>query len=236
MKYYTKEWYKLNQQTNIDLGLTACKGANVFSEVLFQKLYCTKLREFIELWKEISPEEFEERAFIQKFEEAFKYNKNYLKENLPLYILDQVADMRVLTLKRATKEIIEEIHNFCEKNRKEAEQARQDYIDYLERDKEILDIEIINNINFHDCTITEFKQEEENICLTFDNKGGFTNLTEAKFVDTIIKEQDISLEQCWWIYSELYKIEDKYELHVLVQNQSMELGYFTFKFRHAYFK
>lgn len=236
VKYYTKEWYKASQQTNMDLRLKECKEAGVFSEVYFEKLYHAQLKEFLDSWKEVSSEEFEEMLFIQKFEEAFRYNKKYLEQNLPQYILEQVADIRVLTLQNATKEIIGEICKFCDKNRKIVEQARQDYIDYIDKVKEALDIEMISNIHFHDCIITEFKRDQEEICLTFDNGGGFTTLTEAKFTGAVIEELDMPLEQCWWIYDEIYKVQNEYELHVLIQSQSMKLGYFTFRFKNAYFK
>jgi hypothetical protein len=53
VKYLTKEWYELCQQTGLHYGLRAHKGATVLDEALYTRLYKRKEKEFIDLQREI---------------------------------------------------------------------------------------------------------------------------------------------------------------------------------------
>ena len=53
MRYLTKEWYELCQQTGLDYGMRVHNGAAVYDEALYLRLYKRKEKEFIKLQREI---------------------------------------------------------------------------------------------------------------------------------------------------------------------------------------
>lgn len=53
MKYLTKEWYELCQRTGLHFGMKAHKGANVYDETLYWRLYKRKEKEFIKMQHKI---------------------------------------------------------------------------------------------------------------------------------------------------------------------------------------
>ena len=59
--------------------------------------------------------------------------------------------------------------------------------------------------------------------MLLDNTGGFTNIDEVTFENFNIIKQDDLLKDSWWLYEEVYKVNDKYEFHVLLQNNKMGL-------------
>lgn len=53
MKYLTKEWYQISQQTWLHGGIRVHKGANVMDEGLYQRLYKRKEKEYISVQREM---------------------------------------------------------------------------------------------------------------------------------------------------------------------------------------
>ena len=49
-------------------------------------------------------------------------------------------------------------------------------------------------------------------------------------------KQDGLLEDSWWLYEELYKVHDKYEFHVLLENREMGLMDFIISAEQILFK
>lgn len=54
MKYFTKEWYELSQQTCFHLPLEEEKQAEACSEEYFQQLYNTELNRWLDLQEEVA--------------------------------------------------------------------------------------------------------------------------------------------------------------------------------------
>ncbi len=54
MRYITKEWYDICQQTGIHFGMRAHKGTGQKDEDLYLHLYKRKEREFVKIEREIS--------------------------------------------------------------------------------------------------------------------------------------------------------------------------------------
>jgi len=61
------------------------------------------------------------------------------------------------------------------------------------------------------------------LTLFLDNTGGFTNIVEVNFENFNIIKQDDLLEDTWWLYEEVYRVNDTYEFHVLLQNNKTGL-------------
>lgn len=53
MKYLTKEWYELCQQTGLHFGMRVHKGAGAYDEALYLRLYKRKEKEFVKTQREV---------------------------------------------------------------------------------------------------------------------------------------------------------------------------------------
>lgn len=236
MKYFTKEWYELCQKTGFHLLLEEEKQAETFSEEYFQQLYDTELNSWINLQEEINSimetgnrvdnkeyEPFNRDKVMEQFYHGFIHNQAHLKRELPETILNQIADLRVVALNKATCTVINSITKFCKDNERSVTSTRDKYRRYFKEASISFDQEIVENFGFHDCTIIKSLQNSTSLTLLLDNTGGFTNIDEVTFENfSIIKQEDL-LVNSWWLYEEVYKTNDKYEFHILFQNRKMEL-------------
>lgn len=98
------------------------------------------------------------------------------------------------------------------------------------------DKDVIENIHFHDCLVTDIKETEKSLSITFDNSGGFTDIYEVQFDNYKIIKQDDLLKDSWWLYDEIYITNGKYELQVLLQNKNRNLVEFSVSAEHISFK
>ena len=80
--------------------------------------------------------------------------------------------------------------------------------------------EIRNRVQFHDCTVTELLTGDE-VLIRFDTLGGFTNINKLTLVAPEIIKQDGGILGTYWLYQELYRIDNRYELHVLFDGENM---------------
>lgn len=181
-------------------------------------------------------EPFNEEKESNKFHEAFLYNQEHMKKVLPEEILKKIADIKVFILDKASHEVIKAVTKFCKNNEKLVEKTFEEYQKYYEKALKTFDKHIVENINFHDCNVIDVKQTKESLKILFDNSGGFTNINEIQFENYNIIKQDDILQGSWWIYDEVYKVDDNYELHVLLQNKNKDLIEFVASFEQISFK
>ncbi|MFJ8459026.1 DUF4085 family protein [Lysinibacillus xylanilyticus] len=239
MKYFTKEWHELCQKNNIHLHLEEEKQAETFSEEYFQQLYHIELNSWLTVQEEIlksnetairdndnnSYEPFNKEKGIEQFHDIFIHNLMYLKKQLPETIVKQIADIRVFTLDKATRNVINAVTQFCEENDGIVTTVIEDYKRYIKENSTLLDIEIDGGFSFHDCKIIKSIKNDKSLKLLLDNKAGYTNtnIDEVIFENFNIIKQDDLLEDSWWLYEEIYKVNDNYEFHVLLLNETMDL-------------
>jgi hypothetical protein len=252
MKYFTKEWYELCQNISFHLSLEEEKHAETFSEEYFQQLYNTELYSWIKLQEEVASimknnetvninvnkeyEPFNRDKTIEQYHDRFIYNQEYLKRKIPEKILKQIADIRVFTLNKATRTVINAVTKYCEDNNTSVNTTIEDFRRYLGKVSNTLDKEIIEHFRFHDCTITNAVQEGMSLVLLLDNSAGFTNIVQVTFKNFNIIKQEGSLEDSWWLYEEVYKVNERYEFHVLLQNNKIGLIDFIFSADQVSFK
>ncbi|MFE6078240.1 DUF4085 family protein [Paenibacillus sp. NPDC057886] len=74
--------------------------------------------------------------------------------------------------------------------------------------------DILRRVQFHDCTVTELLTGDE-VVIRFDTRGGFTNINKVTLVAPEIIKQEGEIAGSYWLYQELYRIDNGYELHVL---------------------
>ncbi|WP_088547163.1 DUF4085 family protein [Paenibacillus aquistagni] len=234
MKYLTKEWYELCQRTSFHLLLEEESQAETFSEAFFEQLYSSELNKWLHHQEEVASimqangtiEPFNKDNEVIKFNDAFMYNQEHLKKSLPETILNQIVDLRVFTLTRASRKVINAVAQFCEDNQRVVDTTINNCMKYHKEASLSLDKEIVENFRFHDCRIIKSILNEKSITLLLDNSGGFASIDEVIFENVTIMKQDAELDKSWWLYEEVYKVNDKYEFHMLLENQ--DLGLFDF--------
>jgi len=236
MKYFTKDWYELCQKTGFHLSLEEEKQAETFSESYFQQLYNSELHNWLTLREEIDSMDFNKEEAAEQFHTSFMVNQMHLKEGLRETILEQIADLRVFALYKATRNVINAVTHYCEENEKDIKTVSKNYREYRKQASKLLGEEIFKNLCFHDCTIIKSINNDKSLKLLIDNSGGFTNFDEVIFENFSILKQDGSLEDSWWLYEEVYKVHDTYEVHVLLQNRDMGLIDFIISAEQIIFK
>ncbi|AWE07637.1 hypothetical protein DCE79_09685 [Lysinibacillus sp. 2017] len=223
MKYFTKEWFELCQKTSFHLNLVEEQKAELFSEEYFQQLYNSELMDWLTLREEMETIAFNKEEATEEFHNAFIVNHVILKKKLPETILQQIADLRVFALYKATHKVINAVTKFCEENKRSVTTIGENYRRYYKEASISFDKDIVEDFRFHDCTIIKSVQNDTNLTLLLDNTGGFTDVDEVTFENFHIIKQDGLLENSWWLYEEVYKVNDNYEFHVLLENGEMEL-------------
>jgi len=226
MKYFTKEWYELCQKVSAHLLLEEDPEAEKFSEEYFSKLYNQRLQEWLDLHEEvaeISGEPFNPEKETQVFQKAFLLNQERAKEILPEEILYQIADLRVFVLNKASQHVKRAVTEFCENNYKQMDKTIQDYRAYIKEASKSFPEDLIKNISFHDSVISAIKKTDRDFSIIFDNSEGFSDINQVTFKDCEILKQESSLIKSWWLYEELYKTGNRYELHVLLIKENNEL-------------
>lgn len=165
---------------------------------------------------------YDEMRETDNYKKIFESYLN-LAKRLPEEILKDVADIRVLALRRATKEIIERVKVYCEECRKRRDKTYNDYYEYYREASKSFDPDIVNNIGFYECPVTDMQQDKETLTLSIDNLCGST-VNQIVFKEYKIIKLDGSLINCFLSYYEIYKIDNGYEIHMLFnsKNDSVE--------------
>jgi len=184
-------------------------------------------------------EPFSREKESRLFYEGFIQQLEYAGKLLPGQILSQIADLRVFVLDKAAGQVIEAVTRFCKDNRRVVEAAGKAYREYYEKASQFLeeDIkEVFKSIHFHDCIIKEVKQTGKSFSIVFDNSGGFTGIKEMKLDNYTLINQEGLLEDAWWLYEEVYKSEEQYEIHALLRGKDLKLIELTVRAEHISFK
>lgn len=119
MKYFTKEWYLSCGLTGYYENMQVSKNAETFSEEYYHDLYLRRRRAFVKERKEEAEkigETFDKAAAEAEFQSAHENRVSMMQKKLPEEILKQVADVRVLALDIATKEVRQQLKEIGEKS------------------------------------------------------------------------------------------------------------------------
>ena len=163
MKYFTKEWYEACQAADWCLNMAVSKNAEEFSEEYYKDLYTRRRRAFVKQMKEEEGEAFDkiaaEVAFMKHHEETVKR----MERILPIEIKAAVADMRVLALDIATKEVRHQLKAWCEEQKKLADAKEAEYA--ADSTKE-------SSETFAGCELAGVEMKETTLTLTLLSSGG----------------------------------------------------------------
>lgn len=172
-------------------------------------------------------EEYDEEKLTKQFEENHLDAIDYLKNNLPKEILEEVADIRVLALDKSSKNIKKKIEKYCNENEKIANKTMKSYEKYFETIQDKLPQKILEDYEFHDCEIISIDKVKDDIVFTLDNSGGFTDISKIIYRNGEILENNLE-ENSYWVYDEIYILDDGYEFHIGISSGE-EYDYITLR-------
>ena len=213
MKYFTKEWYEACQAADWCLNMAVSKNAEEFSEEYYKDLYTRRRRAFVKQMKEEEGEAFDKIAAEVAFMKHHEATVKRMERILPIEIKAAVADMRVLALDIATKEVRHQLKVWCEEQKKLADAKEAEYA----ADSTKLSCE-----TFTGCELTGVEMKETTLTLTL--KG---NVKKAVFKNYKILKQEGYLLGAKWLKEEAYAAEGGKEYHVLFRKSNGTLGYLT---------
>ena len=229
MKYFTKEWYETCQNSGWHLHLSVSKNAEEFSDDYYRDLYTRRRRAFVKEQKEMAEakgEAFDKVAAEVDFMQLHEKTVTRMEESLPLEIRAEVADIRVLALDIATKEVRQKLKAWCEGNMKQMRDVQDTYWKQVcpER-KDAVGEEIQKNFNFHDAKIKAMELKPDTLAFKMD--GCADDVKKVIFKNYKILEQDGYLLGAEWLYHEVYAAEGGNEYHALLMKKDGKLAYLT---------
>lgn len=142
---------------------------------------------------------------------------NHWKKNLPENILHKVADIRVLALGVASPEVKREIVRYCKRNEKRVKSAINAYETQYQKQFESDEPSFAQELGWlHDSKVLSCRKKRNDIVLTVDNSGSFSNVCKIRFVNCNIIKKDCPLHGAMYKYNEIYKSGEGYEIHFLL--------------------
>ena len=214
MKYFTKEWYALCQNSDWHLNMSVSKNAEEFNEDYYKDLYTRRRRAFVKEQKEVAEvlgEEFSKAKAEVQFMENHERTVKSMEESIPQNILAEVADTRVLALDIATKEVRQKLKAWCEQNKKEAD-AKVAAYDGLQMEE-----------NLHDAVIRTMEMKTDTLTFKLD----CADVKKVVFKNYKVLEQGGYVLGATWLYQEVYEAEGGREYHALLMKKDGKLAEMT---------
>lgn len=186
----------------------------------------------IDLLEGVHDEKLKEPVFFdveghkELFEEVFQERLKMYEENLPGKIKEQIADLRVFTLGKATGKVLKKVRKFSNRNNRKVERAARKYQNYLKKAKSVRKL-YKDGFDLHDCRITEVISENGKLTIGLDNRGGFTDVERLVLINPEITLMEHELSGLYWLYEEVYRKDARYELNVLLAGQDGIKSYFS---------
>lgn len=215
-----QDYYTLDENGN-QLWKTQALSEEEYVQV--KANYFAERERMRKIWK---PHVFDPEKTRQKCERDLQEKIVQLKKILPLEILNEVADIRILALDVATSEMIQKIASFCKQNEAIEKAIAKQYEDYLQKYQTRPGREFVQELDFHDCEVLSLEWCGNDLIIHLDNCSGFTEHNTIFLRDAELLQCDGDLENAWWLYEEIYDADSRFELHILLQGKK-ELLYFT---------
>jgi len=231
MKYFSKEWSKTND--NIKLNFEICLDAENFSEEVFIETYNRELNKFL-IANDYMGEDAEE-----VFEDFYNSYLKLFTKYFPKYILEKVADIRMLALKKVSPSNFYMIQEYADKKFRDYENITAEYLKEYIKIKDKLPKKIEDNFNLHDCLITNIVKEENKYIIELDCSSGFVDIKKIIFKDYKILEEEMKFINGWCLYQEIYIVDEEYEIHLMIDVPNKEdsnLGYLTIRAKDVVFE
>lgn len=212
MKYFTKQWYnepKLILPFKLEIIQT--------DENDIEKIFQNEYKKSFEETKNERPYETE-----QDFEEHFKRHLEDVKKFFSTHALNSVKDIRLLALGKVFKKEYDIIEKEIIKKDK-----IQAYYKYYQTIKDKLPKDIDEKLDLHDCLITNIIKEKDKHIIELDCSKGYGDINRLIFKNYKIKQEQTDFKNKWWLYEEIYIVDNKYELHAMTTGSRDGLAYLT---------
>ncbi len=157
----------------------------------------------------------------KRFKQSFRYNLKRLKNSLPESILLKVADIRVLALNYASREVKQEITQFCKQNEKSTRAAMAAYQKQYRKQFKTGAPAFVEELNLHDCMVLSCRRAGNDVVMVLDNSGGFTNISTIRIKNCVVIKHDAPLHGAWCLYEEIYKAGESFEIHFLLDKNKL---------------
>lgn len=161
---------------------------------------------------------FDESGCKQKFKDIQEWNCRDSIGQLPGGLIDQIADIRVFSLGYCTKEILQQLKQHSKSNQKQMQFIMNEYREVQQAEQ--IPEYLRDKFHFHDCRVTDI-HFARNLVIQLDSRGEFTSLNHVTFVAPEIMQLDEHIVGSSWLYNELYRVDDGYEVHVLFAGKDM---------------
>ena len=160
---------------------------------------------------------FNEKEVIDYFEKSYKTMLE-VKDFFPEWVYDEV-DNRLIALNLLPKNILKKLRAEEKVNKKKYEKIiKKANKDLSRQDK---DRDLFTKLSFHDYRIIGFDKKEDNYEMTIENYED--NLIKIIFENAkIIEYEDIDFKNCFWLYEEVYKNNNMYEVHLMVDSNGLK--------------
>lgn len=159
-----------------------------------------------------------ERKF---FKQMFLDQCNSLTKGLPNDILQKVADVRVLALNYASREVKQALTKYGKQLEKRVYSADEAYQEQYRRQFKSNAPAFIEELSLHDCVVLSCRKKGKDVILQIDHSGGFTQIKTIRMKNCTVIKQDAPLHGAWCLYEEKYKAGDRYEIHFLLYKKKL---------------
>lgn len=214
MKYKTKKWYKNVTKYHFPMNLEIINSSKKDIQQIFEDEYKNEFNKM----KNKLPKNYEEEVFNNIFNSYLENCKKFFYNET----LKNIVDIRLLALGKVFKEE----YDFIEKD------AMQAYNKIYNTIKKKLPKDIEERLHLHDCLITNIVKEKERLIIELNCEQGFGDVKRIIFDKYTVLEEEMNFINGWWLYEEIYIVDNNYELHILIDvpyKNSSNLGYFTIR-------
>lgn len=218
MRYLTAKWYQTMQDSGLGACLEADERAAEFSETLFQELRAEKLAQWLKEQEEVCAilgEPFDEEDTRRSFEQARERELAQFRTRTPERILSMVSDPRLLALGFCTEEVRRAFADFSEECRQHTDQTWKQY--WAERRAAGLDKAFTGEHSLHDSVVLTMDREGEDLVIEFErDEVEWPEIRAVRFRSAVILTQEQPVENAWWLYDEIWRTGEGYEVHALL--------------------
>lgn len=218
MRYLTKQWYQTMQDTGLGVCLEVDERAAEFSEDIYQTLRTQKLAQWLRDREEVCQvlgESFDPMEEERSFDEFCARELETYRTRTPEPILTKVADLRVLAVGYCTREVFRDLEHYAQQCREQTEQTMDRAWEEIKAQG--LDEAFTGEHSLHDSVIRTMEREGEDLVIKFErDEVEWPEIKAVRFRGAVILTQEQDVENAWWLYDEVWRTGEGYEVHALL--------------------
>ncbi|MBR4410369.1 MAG: DUF4085 family protein [Firmicutes bacterium] len=215
MRYYTKDWYQLMQNSHYVSGMKVLPDKEYTDEEI-KSFYDADLAEELEHDRRFHEErgtDFDPEETVRCFEDFYQGIKTYALNRYPDWARETL-DPRLIALNRIPQTPYIRLKEVEDTSKAAFDKINEDAMAVLENQD--IPAEIRSAFRFHDADVLELKEAGHDcvLILGYDEPP----YTAVIFKNTVFidLEEDTCITECTYLYDELYRTETGYEVHILL--------------------